>query len=174
MLYPGDLVYTSAGKHGVVTLRQYKGPDQPQYYTVCVSPGEDGVYEESELTLVSRAGSTRAVAPPDPRTPMTKADYIAFHAEACERMQAITKAKNADYTGKTDDPFANFSRVELLGICSTEQGFLTRMTDKLCRLASYCERGELSVKDESVEDTLLDLANYCILFAGYLKGKRHD
>lgn len=104
--------------------------------------------------------------------PMTKADYIAFHADACRRMQEITQAKNADYTGKGDDPFANFTRVEALGICSTEQGFLTRMTDKLSRLASYCERGELSVKDESVEDTLLDLANYCILMAGHLKGKK--
>jgi hypothetical protein len=103
---------------------------------------------------------------------MTKAEYFEFHSQCTAAMLTITRAKNADYTGTGDNPFANFSRVEAMGICSTEQGFLTRMSDKLSRLASYCQRGELSVKDESVEDTLLDLANYCILMAGYLKGKK--
>ncbi len=104
-------------------------------------------------------------------TPMTKAGYIAFHAECCSRMQTITAAKNADYTGIGDDPFSNFRLVERFGVCTTEQGLLTRMSDKFSRLASFCQRGELSVKDESVEDTLLDLANYCILTAGYLRSK---
>ncbi len=103
---------------------------------------------------------------------MTKNEYIAFHAECCAKMATITAAKNADYTGKGDDPFSNFTVVEKTRICSTEQGLLVRMSDKMARLASYCERGELSVKDESVEDTLLDLANYCILMAGYLAGKK--
>jgi hypothetical protein len=106
---------------------------------------------------------------------MTKDQYFQFHARCLERMTVITKAKNADYTGSsTDNPFANFTRVEGLGICSTEVGFLTRMTDKLCRLASFASKGELQVKDESVEDTLLDLANYCILLAGYLESKKVD
>jgi hypothetical protein len=30
----------------------------------------------------------------------------------------------------------------------------------------------LAVKDESAEDTLLDLANYCLLMAAYLREKR--
>lgn len=100
-----------------------------------------------------------------------KAAYMKFHQECCEKMMEITKKKNEDYTGTIDDPFANFSRTEALGICTTEQGFLTRMTDKLCRINSYLQRGELLVKDESVTDTLLDLANYSILMAGYLKQK---
>lgn len=102
---------------------------------------------------------------------MTKEQYMAFHASQCQRMQEITKAKNADYTGNDADPFANFTRVEKLGICSTEQGFLTRMTDKLCRISSFVQKGTLQVKDESVQDTLLDLANYAILMSGFLKSK---
>lgn len=89
-------------------------------------------------------------------------------------MQQITKAKNSDYTGVNSDPFSNFTVVEQLGICSTEQGFLTRMTDKLKRITSFVQKGFLDVKDESVDDTLLDLANYCLLFTGYLKAKRND
>lgn len=103
---------------------------------------------------------------------MTKEEYFKFHQECTAKMTAITKAKNADYTGTGDNPFANFTRVEALGICSTEQGFLTRMMDKMCRLNSFAQKGVLEVKDESVEDTLLDLANYALLMAGYIRSKR--
>lgn len=103
---------------------------------------------------------------------MTKEEYMNFHKECCDKMVTITKAKNSDYTGNSLDPFSNFSRVNALEICTTEQGFLVRMTDKLCRINSFVQKGFLLVKDESVEDTLLDLANYCILLAGYFRSKR--
>ena len=103
---------------------------------------------------------------------VTKDDYMQFHADCCAKMIAVTKAKNADYTGTSLDPFANFSRVEAIGICSTEQGFLTRMFDKFSRVTSFVQKGVLQVKDESVEDTLIDLANYAILMAGYIRSKR--
>ena len=98
--------------------------------------------------------------------------YLAYHKSCCDRLVEITAKKNADYTGTDPDPFANFTRVESLGIASTEQGFLTRMVDKICRISSYVQKGTLQVNDESVEDTLLDLANYSILLAGYIKSKK--
>lgn len=89
-------------------------------------------------------------------------------------MVEVTKAKNADYTGGSGDPFANFKQVgnfiQVEGV--TEIGFFTRMSDKFSRIGSFITKGVLMVKDESVEDTLIDLANYCILFAGYLRSKR--
>jgi hypothetical protein len=45
------------------------------------------------------------------------------------------------------------------------------MTDKMSRLASFSSRGELSVEDETVYDTLEDLINYSVLLAAYLKSK---
>lgn len=102
---------------------------------------------------------------------MTKTEYLEFHQKTCQYMIEVTKKKNADYTGTGSDPFANFRRCEQLDICSAEQGFLTRMTDKLARINSYVQKGELQVKDESVTDTLIDLANYSILMAGYIKSK---
>lgn len=102
---------------------------------------------------------------------MTKDEYFEFHEDVLRRMTDITLRKNADYAGN-DDPFANFSQVEALGICSVEVGFLTRMTDKLSRLATFAKNGKLEVLDESAEDTLIDLANYAILMAGYIKSKR--
>jgi len=103
---------------------------------------------------------------------MTKAEYIEFHKIACAKMVETTKAKNSDYTGIGDDPFANFDRVETLGITDTYRGFLVRMVDKLSRVTSFVQKGVLEVKDESVEDTLFDLANYCILLAAYIKSKK--
>ena len=105
---------------------------------------------------------------------MTKDEYLAFHKAACESMIEITRRKNADYTGTNPDPFANFKAVERQGVCSTEVGFRVRMTDKMTRLDSFIQKGVLEVKDETVTDTLLDLANYCILFAGYIESKRRQ
>ncbi len=103
---------------------------------------------------------------------MTREEYLAFHRKCCDLMVVITTAKNADYCGLAKSPFANFEKVEDLGICSTEQGFLTRMMDKFMRINSFVQKGVLEVKDESIEDTLLDLANYSILFAGYIRSKK--
>lgn len=102
---------------------------------------------------------------------MTKAEYFKFHKEFCEEMTRVTLAKNADYTANNADPYANFSLVERLGIGTTEQGLLTRIADKFARIVSLVNSGNAAVKDESVADTLLDLANYSVLLAGYLKSK---
>lgn len=105
---------------------------------------------------------------------MTKQEYMAFHKAQCEKMIEITRKKNADYAGSGDDPFSNFRQIGNLiqqdGV--VEIGFLTRMSDKFSRIGSFVSKGELKVKDESVEDTLLDLANYCILFAGFLRSQK--
>lgn len=102
---------------------------------------------------------------------MTREELMRFMEETMDTMRKIAKAKNADYTGSTDDPFANFTVVEQRGIATTEQGFLTRMSDKMERITSFVRKGELAVKDESVSDTLMDLANYCLLFMAYIKDK---
>lgn len=102
---------------------------------------------------------------------MTKQEYFEFAEKFFKQCIDISKNKNADYTGKNTDPFSNFQAVEVLGI-STESGFLTRMMDKMKRIASFAENGQLQVKDESVLDTLHDLANYSCLFAGYIQSKK--
>ncbi|MBP7400481.1 MAG: DUF1599 domain-containing protein [Chitinophagales bacterium] len=102
---------------------------------------------------------------------MNKKEYFEFAEKFYTDCIEISKKKNADYTGGDDNPFSNFESVEVLGI-KTEVGFLTRMFDKIKRVSSFVENGELQVKDESVIDTLQDLANYSCLLAGYLKSKQ--
>lgn len=104
---------------------------------------------------------------------MTREEFIKFFEAKLQEMLAVCKDKNSDYTDKDEDPFANFSRVKALGICSAEQGFLTRMTDKLCRITSFVNSGALKVKEESVHDTLLDLANYSILLSAYITAQNN-
>lgn len=82
----------------------------------------------------------------------------------------IAKAKNADYSGSDVDPFKNFKHVEVLGVCSTEVGLLTRMTDKMSRIGNLLKK-EAKVKDESISDTLSDLINYSAILKAYLKNK---
>ena len=102
---------------------------------------------------------------------MTRDELFALHETMCEEALELMKKKNADYAGGGSDPFANFRRAEALGICTTEQAFLVRMTDKMSRLSSYANKGKLSVEDETVYDTLEDLINYSVLLAAYLKSK---
>lgn len=101
---------------------------------------------------------------------MKRADYLEFHRTCCDVMVAITAKKNADYTGGAgvDDAFANFNGVSAIGI-DPLQGFLTRMWDKFARISAFVKKGVLQVENETVEDTLLDLANYCILMAGWIR-----
>lgn len=104
---------------------------------------------------------------------MTKQEqYLKDFEDLTLRMLAITKAKNSDYTGDNTQPFKNFTMVETMGFATTEQGFCTRLTDKLMRVSGFVKNGTLQVKDESVEDTLLDCANYCLLFICYLRSKK--
>ena len=106
---------------------------------------------------------------------MTKTEYIEFHRLMCDKMIEITKKKNSDYCAG-EDPFGNFRQIGgMVNIPSVvEVGFLTRMSDKMSRIGSFITNGTLEVKDESAFDTLLDLANYSILFAGYLESMKSE
>lgn len=103
---------------------------------------------------------------------MTDKEFIKYHKDFCDKMHEVVKNKNHDYSGFQESAFANFELVEKMGIASVEQGFLTRITDKIARLNSFIKQGTTKVADEKIEDTLMDLANYSILLAGYLKSKK--
>ena len=105
---------------------------------------------------------------------MTRDDLIRNHEMLCNMARELMKKKNADYAGKKGiEPFANFTRVEAMGICPTEVGFLVRVTDKMSRLSSFMESGKLEVANESFEDTIVDVINYMVLLHSYLKDKQH-
>jgi len=102
---------------------------------------------------------------------MTKSEYFEFAENFFGECIEISRKKNADYTGDVSNPFANFEAVEMLHV-GTAQGFLTRMQDKMMRIASFVKNGNLQVKDESVQDTLRDLANYSCLMSGWIESQK--
>ena len=78
-----------------------------------------------------------------------------------ERMVALHNAKNADYAAD-DDPFSNFRMCEAFGVPAWK-GTLTRMSDKWARIGQLANGKPPAVKDEAIEDTLLDLAVYALI-----------
>jgi len=106
---------------------------------------------------------------------MTRDDLMKIHEELCLKGRELMDKKNRDYAGRGGtEPFANFTRVESMGICSTESGMLVRLTDKMSRLSSFTESGKLAVENESFEDTVVDVINYMVLFYAYIKDKKID
>jgi len=104
---------------------------------------------------------------------MTRDELLKHHEVLCKQARDLMDMKNRDYAGNGGkQPFANFTRVEAMGICSTEQGFMVRLTDKMSRLSSIIESGKTNVKDESFEDTMVDVINYIVLLSAYRQDKR--
>ena len=104
---------------------------------------------------------------------MNREELFEHHKSICKEALEIMEKKNHDYAGEGGDtPFANFTRSEDMGICTTEQGFLVRLCDKLSRLSTFASAGELKVDNESYHDAIVDIINYCVLFDGFVSTKK--
>lgn len=75
--------------------------------------------------------------------------------EITNAMFDLYKRKNADYGNSVAKTFDEYGLVS----------FLVRIEDKLNRVATLTKKSttEQQIKDEKIEDTLLDLANYSIM-----------
>lgn len=98
----------------------------------------------------------------DRKIPPRTVEKAARHANICKEMNEIYVAKNADY----GDSFSETYRK--LGLISA----VTRISDKTSRLQSLSRRDAM-VKDESIRDTLLDLANYAVMTVMELDARNH-
>ena len=104
---------------------------------------------------------------------MNGKEFVEFHKSTVLEMNKICKAKNQDYSGGADvNAFNNFIESATTAGGTVEQGFLFRMSDKMSRIRNLTQSGQQAVKDESIKDTLMDLANYSILMMGYLESKK--
>ena len=92
------------------------------------------------------------------------------HQALTDKAFDILKKKNHDYAGG-DDPYSNFRKGEVFGLCSTEAGILLRVTDKISRLATFVNQGKLEVTNESYEDAVVDIINYMVLLSSYIADK---
>ena len=81
------------------------------------------------------------------------------HKQITEELTAIYEAKNHDYGDSFQETYRK------LGLISA----VTRISDKVNRLQSLSKK-EQRVADESIRDTLVDCANYCIMTIIALEG----
>lgn len=87
---------------------------------------------------------------------MTIEEEIKEFDKIIKHMSDIYRAKHHDYGQSTKDTFRRYGPVSMA----------VRMRDKLNRfdrLIEFAKRDENSFVDESIYDTLIDLANYAII-----------
>lgn len=78
---------------------------------------------------------------------------IKLHSHICSDLTALYERKNHDY----GDSFGkSFKEYGMAMPC-------IRLEDKLNRLKALTRNGNQQVSDESIDDTLMDLANYAIM-----------
>lgn len=78
---------------------------------------------------------------------------VEHHARICEEINKLYERKNHDYGDSFHQTFA-------------EEGMAMariRLGDKFSRFKTLSRGGERKVNDESIRDTLIDLANYAIM-----------
>jgi hypothetical protein len=76
-----------------------------------------------------------------------------IHAQICSELTALYERKNHDY----GDSFAkSYEKYGMVMPCM-------RLEDKLNRMTQIVLNGDQQVSDESLEDTIVDLANYAIM-----------
>jgi len=97
-------------------------------------------------------------------------DFVEKMSENSLAALKLVLKKTNDYA-TIDDPYRNFRMSESVGV-SVEKGILVRMCDKLSRIGNLIDNGTASVKDESVDDTLIDVINYANILLCYLQSKR--
>lgn len=84
---------------------------------------------------------------------MTQQGKYNRHMEICEKLNQTYIDKNTAYGDSFGKTFAD------LGIMSA----ITRIYDKFNRIVALAKGAENNVRDEAIEDTLTDLANYAIM-----------
>ena len=106
---------------------------------------------------------------------MNRDELIEYHHDLCDAARELMRLKNHDYAGEgSSNPWMNFERSELMGVCKTEQAFMVRILDKISRLITFVDAGQLQVKEESVFDSIVDLINYLVLFGAFVNEKKGE
>ena len=108
---------------------------------------------------------------------MNKTDTVSKgdpnYLKLLDEMRSLHIAKNMGYSGESKDRWANFRMSEVFGV-PDYLGALVRMSDKWVRITNLIKNPDLDKVGESVEDTLMDLASYCLIVICLLREKRNN
>lgn len=84
---------------------------------------------------------------------MAKNNKVEMFREVTREMADTYERKNSDYGDSFGESIREFGLI----------AGVVRISDKINRLKSLVRSSEIKVREESISDTLLDAANYCIM-----------
>src|SRR5690625_717828 len=87
-----------------------------------------------------------------PKETVSEQPKMILHQNILNKMHEVYQSKNKDYGDSFGKQFSEY------GIISSA----IRIEDKFQRFKNLI-KNEANVKDETIEDTLLDMANYCVM-----------
>lgn len=88
-------------------------------------------------------------------------------------MQEILEDKRSDYARGSEDPFVNFKETAQINGLLPEQVALVQCGIKLSRLNHLLDSDQ-PVRNESIADSFIDLANYAVLAAAMWQERTVD
>ena len=83
-----------------------------------------------------------------------KMDRLGIYQYLLNNLEETYKAKNNDYGNSFADTYEKFGCVS----------FLVRITDEYNKLLTLCDPNIPEQRVKKIDDTILDLANYCLLW----------
>lgn len=102
---------------------------------------------------------------------MLRSDFTKRLREIYDRAILIVASKNQDYA-KDEDAFANFKMASLVGV-DDRSAVLVRISDKLARVVNLLDK-ENVVKDETIEDTIVDCINYLAILLCMIEERKKN
>lgn len=102
---------------------------------------------------------------------MNKQEFIESIKNSYETGLEIIKVKNADYAN-SENPFKNFESADIVGV-NVDRAILVRILDKLSRVSNLLEK-PAEVKNEAIEDTILDAINYLAILKAHLESTKKE
>ena len=116
-------------------------------------------HEPLDATLIDKIVSGIDVNRDIDYRPVTLDDLnVKIHGKVCKELTETYKKKNADYGNSFENSLDKHGLI----------AGIVRMDDKMSRLISLNSKNEQQVMDESLRDTLMDLANYAIMSVMWL------
>lgn len=86
------------------------------------------------------------------------------HEEVCKKLNKIYHQKNEAYGNSVTTTFNLFGLI----------AYIVRINDKINRINTLVKNTNINHNDESIKDTLYDLANYCILAICDIESKEEN
>ena len=160
------------GKNQIVTIDEFKNLNNESFRVIFKEDDKNTWFlpdesnfkkiEENRITEIEPVEETQYIKISGRIE--RKFDQYAEFDKIVQSATTIYRQKNADY----GDSFAK--SIQKRGFVAA----LTRIEDKFQRFDNIVSTGKVEVKNESLEDTLLDMANYAIMTAIEIRRKKFE